>query len=254
MRSIEVHDRLIPPRARSARVHHSLSARLHAGRSRRLLSRGASAMSGRSSPGSTCSLDWHGRVLVVLIGLVTPVISTAPTPPPLQVEFLQSINDDKSPLVRGYKGDEPLLVRVPRRFFESGDGCSFSDCSMLCASLLGTSMRRLHERPALTSCRMPVPQESRRTTCHRPLGSHQVRTAHVCAPRWKRLRRPLAALPCRRKQPQLDQRGRRGRSAASHSLCSCGRGASGLNRRPPSDSSLTATETKGDAASECNRI
>ena len=139
MRSIEVHDRLIPPRARSARVHHSLSARLHAGRSRRLLSRGASAMSGRSSPGSTCSLDWHGRVLVVLIGLVTPVISTAPTPPPLQVEFLQSINDDKSPLVRGYKGDEPLLVRVPRRFFESSDGCSFTDCSMLCASLLGTS-------------------------------------------------------------------------------------------------------------------
>ena len=96
-------------------------------------------MSGRSSPGSTGSLDWHGRVLVVLIGLVTPVISTAPTPPPLQVEFLQSINDDKSPLVRGYKGDEPLLVRVPRRFFESSDGCSFTDCSMLCASLLGTS-------------------------------------------------------------------------------------------------------------------
>ena len=45
--------------------------------------------------------------------VVTPVIATAPVPPPLRVQFLQSINDERSPLVRGYAKDDAIFVRVP---------------------------------------------------------------------------------------------------------------------------------------------
>jgi hypothetical protein len=77
------------------------------------------------------------------------------------------------------------------------------------------TLRRLHKLPVLTLCHMPVPQESRRSTLHRLLGCHQVRTALVCGPRWMRLCLPLTARPCRRTQPQLDQCGRLDRPATA---------------------------------------
>lgn len=94
-------------------------------RSRRHLSAAASAMSRRSCPGSASGHRRLGWALTVLCGLATSIVSATP----LRVQFLHSISDEKSSLVRGYESDEPLLVRVPRRFFEAGDVCAVSDCS-----------------------------------------------------------------------------------------------------------------------------
>jgi hypothetical protein len=93
----------------------------------------------RSGPGSKPGHGRLGWALAVLCGLGTSIVSATPSPPPLRMQFLQSISNTDSPLVRGYADDDPLLVRVPSRFFETGDVCAVTGCSMLCASLLGTS-------------------------------------------------------------------------------------------------------------------
>ena len=97
-------------------------------------------MSRRSCPGSISLHSRLGWTFCALLNLVvSPAVATAPVPPPLREQFLHSINDEKSPLVRGYAKDDAIFVRVLRRFFESSDICSVSGCSVICASLLGSA-------------------------------------------------------------------------------------------------------------------
>ena len=122
-------------------------------------------------------------MLGVLLSLVTPVISTAPAPPPLRVEFLPSINDEKSPLVRGYAKHDAIFVRVPRRFFESGDVCSISGCSVICASLLGSA----NVEPVIATIEQQEQQELDRKAAHdaAPGGSAKPRPFKLkCRGKW----------------------------------------------------------------------
>ena len=70
--------------------------------------------------------------------------------------------------------------------------------------------RQLHERPALTSCRMSVSQESRRSTPHSPVGqpygAHAGRVRHTMDPVAPTARRAFVLLEAAAARPALLQR------------------------------------------------